>query len=450
MRLRRHYRVFASFFVPYIFLVLIIGYGGSVVISLKDIEARSIQTEYSWEKLHTSTILRFSQVRHQHDGKQWQNNINDFEDSLERLRMSRGRMFLGDELQDRLRRSEDVWSVTKKKLLLSESLYMEIRELEGNETGDDGEPDAGEWMQYRLDDSLTDFDVSGDVFKDSLSQITDEIRTRVISMIDVIVLTTLTVSTFIMYVAYAVSRRSEEAVRTQVEQLEEMDRMKDDFLRNITHEIKSPIVPLRGYLEVLLKRTYGELTEKQEEVLDTCLRNASKLNHLMSDLVQLTKLESNRGNYDMRENDINEVVDEVVKRMSMMVVEGGLEMSWDKGAPMLVKCDREKIDSVLDNLLNNAVKFTQEGGITVKTSDEGDFVQVRVEDTGVGISEEYLGRVFDKLFQVDTGTSRKHEGTGLGLSIAKRIVEDHGGRIWVESEYGAGSAFIFTLPKKTI
>ncbi|MFH1404339.1 MAG: HAMP domain-containing sensor histidine kinase [Candidatus Altiarchaeota archaeon] len=461
------HKALLAFIIPFILLIMIVGYAGSLIISLKDIEGRSIKAEYDWEKLHEETRDRFSfESGNPGDDELWYRQMYEFESSLKGLMNARNKWILGSEIESRIDKSYDVWEITKEKLRESDELYMQLKETKiGVELANTShmrlielivvedkkiESTDGIWLFYRLQDSLTDFDVSGDIFTSNLVQITDDIRNKVQYLIYGIVLITFITSSVIIYFAFVFSRKVDESIRQQVRQLQEMDRMKDDFLRNISHEIKSPIVPLRGYLELLMTSQYGPLSNKQKEIIDTCIRNASRLNILMDDLVEMTKLDTGKIGYNMVENNLNDMIDDVIKRLKPLNIEKNDEIVWDRMEMPPLVCDEERIISVIENLLNNAIKFTENGMITVRTRDRQDHIQIEVSDTGEGISPEFHEKIFEKLFQVDTSTHRKHEGTGLGLAIAKRIVEDHGGRIWVESELGRGSTFYFTLPKRDV
>ena len=461
MPMSRHNKILASFVIPFILLSIIIGFGGSLIISLKDIETKSIRTEYYWRELHTSTFKRFSfQPTGPGNDELWRGQMVGFESSLEDLRTARGGWFLGPEIDDRINRSYNVWEVTKRKLLECNELYMQTRKSEEMSlaTGSNGsygpasavgwENQGGNtrWQVFRLNDSLTNFDVSGDVFTASLSQITDEIRTKVRYLIYAIISSMSLISAAIIYSGFLVSKRADEAIRQQVQQLQEMDKLKDDFLRNISHELKSPIVPLKGYVNMICGGALGDVTPEQKEALDVCEKSCARLEDLIDGLVNLTRLESGKIEYEMEDVSIETVLEEVAARYRIVAEKKGLNIEWSADGAPHIRGDRKYLISVVENIFTNAIKFTSEGGISARVFADGDNAHLEVKDTGEGIDKMYHEKVFERLFQVDSSPRREGGGLGFGLAISKKIVEDHGGRIWVESEKGRGSTFHMELP----
>ena len=249
----------------------------------------------------------------------------------------------------------------------------------------------------------------------------------------------------------------EQLQRDKIE-LEELDKLKSAFLANVSHELRTPMNTIIGYTELLLDRVDGPINEEQERNLKKVASNARHLLRLINDVLDISKIEVGKVELEIKELDLKWLIDSVIPTFEPLIKQKGLTLAVniEEGLP-LIYGDEERIKQILINLLSNAVKFTHQGGITIraKPSDQGIglgeppiFAEICVEDTGIGIKEEDLGRIFDKFVQVDPSSVRRYEGTGLGLSIVKGLVSLHKGMIWVTSKYGEGSKFYFTLPLK--
>ena len=241
-------------------------------------------------------------------------------------------------------------------------------------------------------------------------------------------------------------------------QLRELDRLKSAFLANISHELRTPMNSIIGYSDLLLDGVDGPINEEQNKSLDKIIDNAKHLLQLINNLLDLSKIESGKIEIEAVQFNLKGLIDSVVPFFKGMITKKGLTLDIDIEENLPLVCgDEDKIKHVLINLLNNAIKFTHEGGIIIraKISDRGIqpgespiFAEVCVEDTGIGIKDEDLDKIFKKFMQADISASRRYEGTGLGLSIARGLIALHNGMIWVTSEYGKGSQFYFTIPLK--
>ena len=241
-------------------------------------------------------------------------------------------------------------------------------------------------------------------------------------------------------------------------ELQELDRMKSAFLANMSHELRTPMNTIIGYTEVLLDKIDGNVNEEQEKSLKKVKESAKHLLQLIDNILNISKIESAKMRLDIREVSIKPMIESLIPEFQPLMQQKGLRLSLDLNEKYpIVYGDTDKIKQILISLLSNAVKFTGEGGITVTTgiSDMGikkgehpQFMEICVEDTGIGIKEDDIGKIFDKFVQIDFALVRQYEGTGLGLAIAKGLVNLHKGSIWVRSEYGIGSRFCFTLPLK--
>jgi signal transduction histidine kinase len=230
-------------------------------------------------------------------------------------------------------------------------------------------------------------------------------------------------------------------------EIEEANRHKSQFLANMSHELRTPLNAILGYTEMIADHIYGEVPEKIRDILVRVQKSGRHLLDLINDVLDLSKIEAGRLTLSLNEYSMKEVVHAVCTALEPMVVEKklALEVALSPDLP-IGKGDERRITQVILNLVGNAIKFTEVGKISVQvTASDGTF-RVSVSDTGPGISEADQQKIFGEFAQGDSSSTRKKGGTGLGLTIAKRIIELHRGRIWVESSLGKGSTFWFTLP----
>ena len=227
--------------------------------------------------------------------------------------------------------------------------------------------------------------------------------------------------------------------------LKEALKTKSAFTAMVSHELRTPLAAIKEGVAVVLDKVTGKINEEQAKYLSIAKNNVDRLDRLITSVLDFQKLESGKMEFKMENNNINEVVKEVHNAMMLVAKKRGLsfELELSDNLPQ-VKFDRDKIIEVLTNLINNAFKFTEKGGIAISTSSGDGLIQVMIKDTGIGIKEEDLPKLFLEFFQLH----RKPGSTGLGLSICREIIERHKGKIWGESEFGKGSAFYFTLPIK--
>lgn len=238
------------------------------------------------------------------------------------------------------------------------------------------------------------------------------------------------------------------AMKEKIEQSKEIDKAKDEFLAMITHELKTPLVPIQGYSELLLDGTLGELTGEQKEKLRIVYHSSLSLSQLIQDLLDARKLELGQLKFEKVSVDADRLVSDAIKIMAPGAEKVGTKLTTFIERPIKVRCDPDRIVQVLTNLIKNAIRFVpeKEGMIEVGVLPHGRQALFCVKDNGVGISKEMQKGLFKKFYQVDTSARRKSEGSGLGLAICKGIVEGHGGEIYVESDTGKGATFYFTLP----
>jgi signal transduction histidine kinase len=231
-------------------------------------------------------------------------------------------------------------------------------------------------------------------------------------------------------------------------QLEAASRHKSEFLANMSHELRTPLNAILGFSEVLAEEMFGEVNEKQAEYLQDILASGRHLLSLINDILDLAKVEAGRLELDLARFHLPSALDNALTLVRERATRHGITLTQqvDPGVGDIV-ADERKVKQILLNLLSNAVKFTPSGGRVTLTAAVADgAVIIAVRDTGVGIASEDQAAIFEEFRQVGRDNTRKHEGTGLGLTLAKKFVELHGGRIWVESQVGQGSTFRFILP----
>jgi len=232
------------------------------------------------------------------------------------------------------------------------------------------------------------------------------------------------------------------------EKLKQMYVIKSEFTSMVSHELRTPLTAIKEGIAIVLDGSAGQVNDQQKEFLEMAKKNVDRLKRLIDDVLDFSKLESKRLEFKMRQSNINEVIKDVEKTQRVVAEAKSLYLKTELEPDMpLIEFDPDRINQVLANLVSNAIKFTETGGVTISsTKDESqNVIEVCVRDTGGGMREEDLPKLFQKFQQLGGLNQRKTGGTGLGLAISKEIIEQHRGHIWAESEYGKGSAFEFTL-----
>ena len=231
-------------------------------------------------------------------------------------------------------------------------------------------------------------------------------------------------------------------------ELEAASRHKSQFLANMSHELRTPLNAILGFSQLLRGRVYGDVNVKQEEYLDDILTSANDLLALINDILDLSKVEAGQIELEVAPFSLREALERGVVMVRERATTDGVRVGVTALPEVdVVSGDERRVRQVIFNLLSNAVKFTPAGGdVDVSATQVNGEVQVAVTDTGPGIALEDQGRIFEEFQQTEAGAAQR-EGTGLGLALSKRLVELHGGRIWVDSELGKGSTFVFTLPR---
>lgn len=243
--------------------------------------------------------------------------------------------------------------------------------------------------------------------------------------------------------------RLEAALREQNEKLTELDRLKNGFISSVSHELRTPLASIMGYAEFLEDEVAGSLNPDQQAFVHQIVEGGRRLQLLVNDLLDFARFDSGTFRIHPREADLAETLREIAESLQPQAHEAQLMLEAVIPVESLPYAfDPERIEQVLLNLLGNAIKFTPTGGtIRLRLLPGTEEVRVEVEDSGLGIAEVNLPKLFQKFFQIDARTTREKGGAGLGLSISKALVESHGGQIGVVSVLGRGSTFWFTLPK---
>lgn len=252
--------------------------------------------------------------------------------------------------------------------------------------------------------------------------------------------------------------------------LEKLERLKSEFISIVSHELRTPLTSIKNSLDILMSGRCGEITQAADKFLSMAMRNVQRLSGIINDLLDLSKIEAGKMDFNFAPTNINTVIGYVKSALSEVAKTKGLNLITSEAENLPeITADAQRLEQVLTNLVSNAIKFTPENK-TIKISSslvnskdikineyfkdsiklkEGDYIEVCVEDEGIGIAEKDLLHAFDKFAQIENSLSRKAGGTGLGLPIAKQLLEAHRGAIWCDSELHKGSKFYFVIPVST-
>lgn len=232
-----------------------------------------------------------------------------------------------------------------------------------------------------------------------------------------------------------------------ITEIRKLEKMRSDFVANVSHELKTPLTSIKGFVETLLE---GALDDKENSLnfLNIIQDQTERLNNLINDLLELSHIESGEISLKLEEVNLCKFFERVALGFRSKIKKKNIEIKNELPDNMIIKADKEKIEQVIINLIDNAIKFNKDNGfIRIYSEDMDEKVKIIVEDSGVGIPEKDTPRIFERFYRVDKAHSRELGGTGLGLSIVKHIIELHGGSVGVESTEGLGSKFYFTIPR---
>ncbi len=246
-------------------------------------------------------------------------------------------------------------------------------------------------------------------------------------------------------------KRAEQELMEKSKELAAASQAKSEFLASMSHELRTPLNAVIGFSDLMLDGIPGEINDEQKQCLSDILTSGQHLLNLINDVLDLSRVEAGRMELRLKSLNLADVIDDVQQAVRPLLDENKhrMKVSIEEGLPQ-VRADENRLRQIFFNLLSNAIKFTPPGGeLSVEASKEGDYCQLSVTDNGIGIKKEDQERIFEVFTQVDTLPDGRTRGTGLGLALTRQLVEMIGGRIWVESEYGKGSRFTFTLPLAT-
>ena len=229
---------------------------------------------------------------------------------------------------------------------------------------------------------------------------------------------------------------NEKRIKEQFEELKKLDLLKDEFLAMVTHELKTPLVPIKGYVDMLLSEHIGPLNAAQRQKLEVVKNSTHCLLKIVYDLLEVQKIELGQLKLTKEMHDLSKIINDSIEKMKPDANRYGITITTDLCSGLCL-CDSMRIEQIITNLLTNAIKFSPKGSgkIHVKLfREDNTHARIIVKDNGVGIEKDKLNKIFLKFYQIDTSNTREFGGTGLGLAICKGIIENHGGKIWAESE----------------
>jgi len=237
------------------------------------------------------------------------------------------------------------------------------------------------------------------------------------------------------------------------ERLRELDQQKSEFVSIASHQLRSPLTAIKGYASMMLEGSFGRMSKKIHEPVDRILKSSGQLMSVVEDLLNMTRIEQGRMKYDLQEVDINKLVSEIIEDLGSSIEQSGLhvELMAPKSGNYVVEADKGKIRQVFLNLIDNAIKYTTKGHVHISLSENSDTgaLRISIDDTGIGLSPDLDGHLFEKFNRGDNSTKMHANGSGIGLYLAHEVVVAHGGKIWAESPgEDKGTTFFVELPRK--
>jgi len=245
--------------------------------------------------------------------------------------------------------------------------------------------------------------------------------------------------------------KSTEALSKLDEERKEIDKAKTEFLSITSHELRSPMTPMKAQLQMILGDYFGKLNKKQKESLDIVLRNTNNLDRIIVDFLEVSRIEAARLKFKFVKTDLTKLIHRIFEEMKGFMPEKKIKIDVKAGKLPIIEADPDRILQIFRNLINNAKKFSPENSTITITADlKEDMIEFSVKDQGIGISLKNQRKIFEPFFQAEQTIYREHKGTGLGLAIVRGIVESQNGRVWIKSQEGKGTSFYFTVPLKPV
>ena len=258
-----------------------------------------------------------------------------------------------------------------------------------------------------------------------------------------------------------IERREElEKLTLQLEQanikLKKLDKAKSEFLSIASHQLRAPLTAIKGYISMILEGTYGRLSERMKKPMENVYKSNERLIKLINDLLNISRIEAGKMKLELERISPEDIIADVIQELKIKAGDKGLYLKFEKSESPLPKIliDKEKIRQVVLNIIDNAINYTEKGGITIKSEiqnpkSEKESIIIKISDTGVGMTREEIDKIFQSFSRGTGGARLVAEGAGLGLYIARKFVEMHQGKIWAESEgKNKGSTFYIELPVK--
>jgi len=232
---------------------------------------------------------------------------------------------------------------------------------------------------------------------------------------------------------------------------EELNREKSEFISIASHQLRTPLTAIKGYVSLVLEGMYGALNDETRKVLDRVYKSNERLIELINHLLNISRIDAGKLELNLQESQLEDIILDIVQELDIESKKKNLYLKWSApGIPLpRIRLDQEKVREVIFNIVDNAIKYTSNGGIEISCEITNSRIKLKIKDTGAGMSHEEISGIFKSFSRGKTGTKIWTEGTGLGLYVAKKFIEMHRGRIWAESE-GAnkGSTFYIELPIK--
>ena len=259
------------------------------------------------------------------------------------------------------------------------------------------------------------------------------------------------------FVGYLLIRSVQDEIKRRVElqrlyeEVEKLSKAKTEFLSIASHQLRTPLTAIKGYVSLVLEGTYGKLNEKTWEILDRVYKSNERLVKLINNLLNISRIESGKIELNPEDVRMEDVISDIIKELENEAKKKNLYLKWDvpKAALPKIRTDKEKIREVIFNVIDNAIKYTASGGAEITCEVLGDFLRIKIKDSGAGMTQEEIAGIFKSFARGETGTKIWTGGTGLGLYVAKKFVEIQHGKIWTESEgKDKGSTFFVELPIK--
>lgn len=238
-----------------------------------------------------------------------------------------------------------------------------------------------------------------------------------------------------------------EQLQKAYQKLKELDKAKSEFISIASHQLRTPLTAIKGYISMLLEGSYGEFPEKAKRPVESVYKSNERLIKLVNDLLNISRIESGKIEINLKKSSIEEIIESVIEELKIEAEKKKIYLKFEKEELPKIKIDSEKIRNVILNIIDNAIRYTDKGGVTVKAYKTDDKIQIVISDTGAGMTKEELGKIFESFSRAGAGSKFYTEGAGLGLYVAKKFIELHGGKIWAVSPgIGKGSTFYIELP----